>query len=821
MQTAQRYRAAGTALVCFSLLVYEVFSARLLSVVVEGEMAIFALALAMLGMGAATSVMSLTEWPRDTLDRDRLLSRLAIALGLAYPICLLFLTATSEHNNTAIDAAMTAGGFQGLIGAIRDNILVEMIWIGSILFVPYFLFGIFIAALFRSCDKNDYHKLYAADLVGASVGCIAFVIALDFLGYAGGLLAVVAPTFLGGAAFAWISGARRAAIPLFLAVFSLFAFQVPSIVSFLEPQPSLNKLARNYNQNFDVKQDWHVWNAHSRVAELSLKNRETGKSELVYAHEAGAGWAIAPRSAASFGRQDGGITDLGAQWTRLAAVFKPKRVLVLFAGVGRDMAYINDQCGGSCDIVGVEINGHMLDRALSGAAPTVNELLANPHIRFVRAEAREYLGRDQSKYDAILLSWWGAGTSHYLGTSGQLAQYLYTKEAFETLTEHLTSRGIIVLLNGNKAQTLVNFREAYREEGWGPLRGKIAILAPATQAPSQSNYMEIVDTKRMVVKPSGFNNKELDQLQVMAPKLGLKLIYSPAGVAPGYRIYADIVDGTPLGQLNSNLIQQYDSQLSIVTDNRPFFEHFVPNSYYTDSSKWFKFKANSPQWNFMQIYVLFVCILAIASLIIIIGPVLLRGGPALSGRNVMNMFYFMCLGAGFILIEIAFVRKFGLILGHPSYAIAVVLAALIFSTGIGSLCTERLFAKIGIDERHVALAIVFYAVAGSMIYNHLESTIIAFPIPVKALFVILALFPLGFMMGQLFPQGLKRVAAEDSHLVPWAWAINATASTVGVGFADLIAHPLGFDAVLYIGAACYASIAALPLYSRQWKPVPA
>ena len=166
-------------------------------------------------------------------------------------------------------------------------------------------------------------------------------------------------------------------------------------------------------------------------------------------------------------------------------------------------------------------------------------------------------------------------------------------------------------------------------------------------------------------------------------------------------------------------------------------------------------------------------------------------------------------------------RKFGLILGHPSHAIAVVLAAVIFSTGMESLLTRRLFARSGIDEKRVAMAIVLYAVAGDAIYDQLIATIIAFPVPVKAAFVILALFPLGFLMGQLFPQGLMRVARDDERLVPWAWAINATASTVGVGLADLIARPLGFDAVLYFGAAFYAGIVLLPLYSRQAKLAPA
>lgn len=787
-------------------------------------MAIFAIAFAMLGMGAATSIMCLTDRPRPGAGQDAVLGRLATILGLAYPVCLLLVAAASEQTNTTLEAAISVGGFNGLIGAIRDNFLGQMIWVGSILFVPYFLFGIFIAALFRTCRQADYHAFYAADLIGASLGCIVFVVVLDTFGYRGGLFAIIVPTFLGAAAFARVHSARSAAIPAMLAGAACVAVASPGIVSLLEPQPALDKLARNYNQNFEVEQNWHVWNAHSRIAHLTLTERDSGYSAQVYAHEDGVGWAIVPPSSAELSRiPDSALQRLHtpAQWSRLAAVFKPKRVLVLFAGVGADMANIYDECGGDCEVTGVEINGHMVAHALSGATPGVSELLGKPGVRLVTAEAREYLGRDRSRYDAILLSWWGAGTSHYLGTSGQLAQYLYTTEAFETLIEHLTPDGIIVLFNGNKAQTLLNLREVYRKRSWGPLDGKVAILTPASQGPGDSGYMELVDTKRMVLKPSGFRADELGRLDRMVEDIGFRMIYSPAGVDPDYRIYADIVGGMDLRELNAGLVGEFSAALSIVSDERPFFEHFVPDSYYTNVSNWLRSDIDSPQWKFVQMYLFFVLFLAFASFAIVIAPLLLRSGPAVTGRNAMNLCYFVSLGAGFILIEIALVRKFGLILGHPSYAIAIVLAALIFSTGFGSLFTQRLFAHRGIDEKRVALAIVLYAVLGGAAYDQLLSMLIALPIPVKAALVILALFPLGFLMGQLFPQGLMRVSRDDSRLVPWAWAINATASTVGVGFADLISRPLGYNAVLYLGAAFYAGILLLPLYARQRQLAPA
>jgi hypothetical protein len=819
------YRSAGTALVCFSLLVYELFSARLLSVVVEGQMAIFAIAFAMLGMGAATSIMSVTNWPRSGTNRDESLSRLAMILGLAYPLCLMLVAAASEQTNTILEAAMTAGGFHGLIDTIRENFLTQMIWVGSILFVPYFVFGIFIAALFKSCKQNDYPAFYAADLIGASLGCVFFVIVMDSLDYAGGIFLIILPTLLGATAFAGAHSRRATTLPALLAGAVCAATLIPGAVSFLEPRPALNQLARNYDQQYDVVQNWHVWNAHSRVAQLTLSDRETGETGSVYAHEAGAGWAIIPRTRAEVNA----VADAGlsrslhgpAQWSRLAAAFKPKRVLVLFAGVGSDMASIYEECGGSCEIIGVEINGHMVDHALSGGFPSVTELIGKPGVTLVTAEAREYLGRDTGKYDAILLSWWGAGTSYYLGTSGQLAQYLYTVEAFDTLLDHLTPEGILILFNGNKAQTLLNFRQVFRQRNRGTMDGKFVIVTPASQGPDESSHMEPVDTKRMIVKPSGFRDGELARLQRMAESFELRTIFSPDGVDPRYQIYQDIVDGKSADDINKALIEEYDAALSIIEDSRPFLGHFIPNSYYLDLSRWLRTDIKSPQWIFVQFYIFFILFLTIVSIVIVMGPLLLKSGPTMNTRNMVNLFYFLSLGAGFILIEIAFVRKFGLILGHPSYAIAVVLAALILSTGLGSLGTQRLFGTTGITEKQVALGVVLYAVIGGAAYDQMLGAIIAFPIPVKAALVILALFPLGFLMGQLFPQGLMRVSRDDARLVPWAWAINATASTVGVGIADLISRPLGYNAVLYIGAAFYAGIILLPLYARQPRLAPA
>jgi len=47
--------------------------------------------------------------------------------------------------------------------------------------------------------------------------------------------------------------------------------------------------------------------------------------------------------------------------------------------------------------------------------------------------------------------------------------------------------------------------------------------------------------------------------------------------------------------------------------------------------------------------------------------------------------YFAGAGVGYLAIEVALLQKYGLFLGHPNYALSIVLAALLLATGVGSL----------------------------------------------------------------------------------------------------------------------------------------
>ena len=56
------------------------------------------------------------------------------------------------------------------------------------------------------------------------------------------------------------------------------------------------------------------------------------------------------------------------------------------------------------------------------------------------------------------------------------------------------------------------------------------------------------------------------------------------------------------------------------------------------------------------------------------------------------------------------------------------------------------------------------------------------------------LFPLGLLMGMLFPSGIARVSqCGKARLIPWLWAANGFCSVLGATLAGLLAMLIGFS----------------------------
>ena len=72
----------------------------------------------------------------------------------------------------------------------------------------------------------------------------------------------------------------------------------------------------------------------------------------------------------------------------------------------------------------------------------------------------------------------------------------------------------------------------------------------------------------------------------------------------------------------------------------------------------------------------------VAVLVILLLPPLVLGTKLPREKSVRGfLIYFLAIGAGYILIEVALIQKFVLFLGHPTYALTVVIFSMLISSG--------------------------------------------------------------------------------------------------------------------------------------------
>ena len=191
----------------------------------------------------------------------------------------------------------------------------------------------------------------------------------------------------------------------------------------------------------------------------------------------------------------------------------------------------------------------------------------------------------------------------------------------------------------------------------------------------------------------------------------------------------------------------------------------------------------------------------------------------------LPLLYFVAVGLGYILVEIAFIQRFVLFLGHPTYALTVVIFLLMLSSGAGSLASRRWLPRTKLAWMPITLVMIAL-LADLFFLPHWLASWVGLGFNSRLLVSGVLLVPLGFLMGMPFPTGLRALAASpvpdlanamtDDNAVEWAWAMNAAASVLGSVLAMVIAIQFGLTVTLACGIAAYLlALLVLPALHPQ------
>jgi hypothetical protein len=255
-------------------------------------------------------------------------------------------------------------------------------------------------------------------------------------------------------------------------------------------------------------------------------------------------------------------------------------------------------------------------------------------------------------------------------------------------------------------------------------------------------------------------------------------------------------------------VAHYPFDIRPTEDDRPFFfkysywAHLAPSYWQRVFPSYSFIQAGVPVME-LNLIALFAVIGTLAALCVYLPLRILAAQGLRPAAAKRYGTFFAAVGLGYLAVEVAFLQKFGLFLGHPNYALSVVLAALLLASGVGSLLSARLVAAFGKEMRFMS-----YLLAGLVLVEHAFAlpylpVLITLPLPVRCLIVCSLVFPVGVVLGTFVPTILERLKQESPEFIPWAWGINGIFSVLAPVLAVAVSTTWGINALL---------ISAVPIY---------
>ena len=803
---------AGIALISVATLLLELTLLRLFAVQQFYHFAFMAISLALLGAGASGSLLSV--WQRRCSRIGLCLAFGATTLG-AY---LIINYLPFDSFSIAWDRRQVAYLALYFLAAAAP-----------FLFSGLLVGGELIAA--GRAGSGGSHRVYGANLIGSALGCVASLPALAAFGGEGTL--VLAALVGTGAGLCFIPtsqmrGRLRALTAVALAGLVLVGlaalFRPPAFLSQqLSPYKTLSVLA----QALDAEHALTDWDATARidVVESSTIHIMPGlslSSPVGPPPQVGLmldGDNLMPITGlAPDSEQAARLAD--AMPIGLAYHLRPGgRTLVLEAGTGMDVLFA--LAAGAQAVTAVEDNALVIETVRDAYRAWTGGLYRHPRVNVVNQSGRVFARRvaqrtGGQRFDVVTVA---LTDPHRPVTSGAYSlteDYTYTVEAFGDYLRALDDGGLLVV---------TRWLQTPPSESGRTFGAMAAALAASGRDPAEHLVaFRTLRTMTIVAGARPFSPGEIETVRTFLRERGFDAVYHP-GIRPDelnrYNVLAEpAYHNLFVAILNDPAATYADYRFDIrpPTDDRPFFFHYfkwrqTPEILAGLGRTWQPFGGSG-----FFVLVALLALVALASAILIVGPLLLgRGsGGGDQGLGVRGwetdtdtsrgrgwsrwrvFVYFACLGLAFLFVEIPLAQRFILVLGQPVTALAVVLFTILLFSGIGSLTVRRWRLTWGLGVLVVLIGLY------PLLLEPLSALALRWPEWGRIVLTVLALAPLGYLMGIPFAGGLRVVEAQNATLVPWAWAINGSVSVISAVLAIMLALSWGFTAVLWLGALAYA-----------------
>jgi len=802
----------GLVLISAAALCFEVNLTRLFSVSQFYHFAFMVVSIAVLGFGASGTYLALRKSNPGRRETE-VLPWLAGLAGISMLAAFLFV------NSLPFDSFKIA---------LEPSQILVLLAHYAVLSIPFFFCGMIISLMLRQHGQQG-GEVYALNLFGSALGCLAaillpgwvdgegVVLVSGFLALLGGLFFALQsknklsrPNYREGNILLLISGLM---VPIILLLFRLSTGAYPAFVELkLSPYKGLS-YALQPPQAIVASSRWNSFSKVDLVRSPSLHAlpglsfRYSGQVPEVL------GLFIDGDNLNPVLPEGSDLPLAGHLPGAVAYQLRPEAIsLILEPKGGLDieaaLALEADQ------LTAVEANPLVID-----ASPDAYRQLG---VRLIESSGRSYLRGARGAYDIVQMS---LTDSYHPVSSGAYAlgeDFRYTVEAFEDMLLALKPDGVLVITRW------------LQEEPTEWLR-IFALAVTALDAQELDPIERIValrsyNTGTLLIQPEPFSGEELAQIRDFAENRAFDLVFGPGVTSedlnrfnvlpePIYHFtFQRLIESEP----RSEFYQDYPFDVRPPTDNHPFFGHYFKWSQLDDilgefGITWQPFGGAG----FLVILILLGLALALSAGLILLPLTVLRKSKQEDQRP-LAPYYFGLIGLGFMLVEIPLIQKFILYLDQPAYAFAGVLFGILFFSGLGS--------RFGVSRIPLKLALpgllgnlVLYA----FFLSPAITATLSFHLIVRLGLAVLMIAPIGFLLGIPFPAGLVWMRhqagggdAANRQWIAWMWGVNGAASVVASILASLVSLSLGFTQTFAIGAVLYGLAWVIVLGSSKKIPEP-
>ncbi len=797
---APRTVVIAVALVSFASLLLELALTRLFSVVLFYHFAFFAISVALLGLGSGGVFAHVRREWLNRFDLGSFGTVVCVLNAVSIPGVLWVVL------HTPVSLAVTGANF----GKLTVIYLVAA--------VPFFFTGLLFSVLFAR-SSGAISVLYGADLAGGASACLLVVPLLNTIGapdvllFSAVLMAVAGSFWAGSRSVGHIAKAVAVVALLFL-VWAHHGHKMDVIYA--------KGVLRNPKWI-----EFSKWNAISRI---EVNNINGGRYVVI---DADATTAIMNVDPAKWDRDQSeaqpssptpthtGLPAAGGfNWKKslmaaapsVANVLRPQGTFAII-GPGGGVDVLRAVANGSPSVTGIEINPIIVNDIMRGTyADYSYHLYDLPQVHIHVQDGRSYIRSSSDKYDVVQMTLVDTWASTAAGAFALSENNLYTLEAFREYFDHLKPDGMIAITRWEFHQPREALRvvsqaiEALHQQGIANPAGNFVLVADGSLDEDGRPVL-------VLAKKSAFTAAEYAAVASHV-KANANLVWlNPPPQYAGMQPLPPAADAFRRLIASNNptaFARDYAYNVAPVTDSAPFFFFTLKTGYVLKNIAAGTGKGMDWRINLGVVVLgmlLIISIIAVAAFLIL--PLLLHGRELGSRRaRLPALLFFIAVGFGYILVEISLIQRFVLFLGHPTYALTVVVFLMLLSSGAGSVIARRWITSTR------ALLGVLALIAAKISINlvllpWILSLAVGFPFFVKLVISGAFLVPLGFLMGMPFPTGLKLV-----ETVEWAWALNAAASVLGSVMAMVIAIHFGLTVTLACAAIAYLLAAA---FARTWR----